>query len=240
MSDPGIPVITIDGPSGSGKGTVSQLVAQQLGWNFLDSGALYRLVALAALQDKISLEDESALAGLALQLNARFISNAELNTADLSRVEAVVILGDVDVTQALRTQQCADAASRVAILPAVRHALLDRQRAFRKVPGLVADGRDMGSVVFPDAALKIFLTASVQERANRRHKQLIDKGITVNISLLEAEISGRDMRDAGRSVAPMQATPDAIMLDSSGLSITQVVQQILNLWQNTQFRQHTL
>jgi cytidylate kinase len=230
------PVIAIDGPSGSGKGTISQIVAQELRWNFLDSGALYRLVALAAVQHEVSLDNESALAGLALQLNARFVSNSDLNKTDLSRVEAVVLLDDVDVTKSLRTQECAEAASRVAALPALRLALLDRQRAFRQAPGLVADGRDMGSVVFPDAVLKIFLTASVEERAHRRYKQLMNKGMAVNMHMLEEEISGRDARDAGRSVAPMKADPSAILLDSSGLAITEVVQHILSLWQNTQFK----
>lgn len=234
VSDPNITVITIDGPSGSGKGTISQIIAQQLGWNFLDSGALYRLVALAALQHEVSLDDEAALAKLALQLNAQFISNVNLNKTDLSRVEAAVILDDVDVTKALRSQECAEAASKVAALPEVRLALLDRQRAFRQAPGLVADGRDMGSVIFPDAALKIFLTASVEERACRRYKQLMNKGMSVNIPNLVAEITGRDARDAERNAAPMKAGSDAVVVDSSGLAITEVVQRILSLWQNTQ------
>lgn len=231
-SDANVSVIAIDGPSGSGKGTISQLVAQELGWNFLDSGALYRLVALAAQQHEVALDDEPQLAKLALQLNARFISNADQDKTDLSGVEAAVILDGRDVTRQLRSQDCAEAASRVAALHEVRLALLDRQRAFRVAPGLVADGRDMGSVVFPDAALKIFLTASVQERASRRHKQLMGKGMNVNIPLLEKEIAGRDARDSERSVSPLKAEPDAVVIDSSNLSIKDVVRQILSLWQN--------
>ncbi|MEO5702721.1 MAG: (d)CMP kinase [Gammaproteobacteria bacterium] len=239
MPDTSIPVIAIDGPSGSGKGTISQIVAQELGWNFLDSGALYRLVALAAQQQRVSLDNEATLARLALHLNAHFISNAHLKT-ELTGVEATVTLDDRDVTRELRSQECAEAASRVAALPEVRVALLDRQRAFRVAPGLVADGRDMGSVVFADAALKIFLTASVEERAFRRHKQLIGKGMNVNIPLLEQELAGRDARDCGRSIAPLKAVPDAVLIDSSNLSIKEVVQDILSLWQNTPFKSQTL
>lgn len=240
MPDTSVPVIAIDGPSGSGKGTISQIVAQKLGWNFLDSGALYRLVALAARQQEISLDDEPALIRLALELDTHFISNANLNKTDLSAVEAAVILDGWDVTRELRSQECAEAASRVAALPEVRLALLDRQRAFRMAPGLVADGRDMGSVVFPDAPLKIFLTASVQARALRRHKQLMRKGMDVNIRSLETEIDARDARDSGRSIAPLKAGPDAVLIDSSGLSIEEVVQDILSLWQNAFLKQHTL
>ena len=240
MSDPGIPVIAIDGPSGSGKGTISQLVAENLGWNFLDSGALYRLVALAARQQNVDLDDGAGLARLATQLNARFISNADSNHSDLSSVEARVMLGTQDVTVLLRSEECAEAASRVATVSQLRAALLERQRAFRSPPGLVADGRDMGSVVFPDAALKIFLTASVEQRAQRRRNQLTKKGIDVDIDTLEAELAARDARDSGRSIAPLKLAPGAIKVDSSTLSIQEVVLLILSLWQNTQFQQNML
>ncbi|MEO6696953.1 MAG: (d)CMP kinase, partial [Gammaproteobacteria bacterium] len=173
-----IPVITIDGPGGSGKGTISQIVAQRLGWNLLDSGVLYRLLALAARQAGISLDDEPALAVLAKKLDVQFIAGAERQSVAQNQV---LLEGD-DVGEMLRSEQCGNDASKVAALPAVREALLDRQRAFRAAPGLVADGRDMGSVVFPDADLKIFLTASAERRAHRRYKQLKDKGVNVSIS----------------------------------------------------------
>ncbi len=240
MSDPGVPVIAIDGPSGSGKGTISQIVAENLGWNFLDSGALYRLIALAAEQRGVDLDDGEGLARLATHLNARFISNAGSAQSNPSAVEACVMLDARDVTQLLRSQACAEAASRVAALPQLRAALLERQRAFRRPPGLVADGRDMGSVVFADAALKIFLTASVEQRAQRRYKQLINKGMNADIRTLEAELAARDARDSGRSIAPLKPAPGAIKIDSSTLSIQEVVLLILSLWQNTQFQQNTL
>jgi len=240
MSDSGVPVIAIDGPSGSGKGTISQIVAENLGWNFLDSGALYRLVALAARQQGVGLDDGEGLARLATQLNVRFISNAGSTQSNLSAVEARVILGTQDVTVLLRSQECAEAASRVAAVPQLRAALLERQRAFRGPPGLVADGRDMGSVVFPDAALKVFLTASVEQRAQRRYKQLVQKGINSDIHTLETELAARDARDSGRSIAPLKPAPGAIKIDSSTLSIQEVVLLILSLWQNTQFQQNML
>ena len=238
-----IPVITIDGPSGSGKGTISQIVAQRLGWNLLDSGALYRLLALAARQAGIPLDNEAALATLAKKLDVQFVAGAVapgiLPPATLVRPctsegqslsQNQVMLEGEDVGEMLRSEQCGNDASKVAALPAVREALLDRQRAFRVPPGLVADGRDMGSVVFPDADLKIFLTASAERRALRRHKQLKDKGVDVKIPRLVEEIAERDERDSTRSVAPMAPAHDAVVLDSSDLAIEQVVARVMDLW----------
>ncbi len=210
-----IPVIAIDGPSASGKGTVAQLVAQALGYHYLDSGAMYRLLALVAIRRNVTLDDEAALAALAHQIDIRFEGND-------------IWLDGCKVGDELRTEQSGAAASRVAALPAVRAALLDRQKAFRKAPGLVADGRDMGSVVFPDATLKIFLTASVKARADRRYKQLMEKGMSVNIDDLLQEIRLRDERDSQRSVAPLQQAPGAILLDTTALNIEQAVQIVLD------------
>ncbi|MEO6697269.1 MAG: (d)CMP kinase [Gammaproteobacteria bacterium] len=221
-----IPVITIDGPSGSGKGTISQIVAQRLGWNLLDSGALYRLLALAAHQAGISLHDEPALAALAKKLDVQFVASTE----GQSVAQNQVLLEGQDAGEILRSEQCGNDASKVAALPAVRAALLGRQRDFRATPGLVADGRDMGSVIFPDADLKIFLTASASMRAHRRYKQLKDKGVNVSISNLVEEIAERDVRDSTRSVAPMAPAPDAVVLDSSDLTIEQVVARVMDLW----------
>ncbi len=209
-----IPVIAIDGPSASGKGTVAQRVAQALGFHYLDSGALYRLLALAATRGGVVLEDEAALAALALQIDIRFEG-------------ADIWLDGTLVGDELRTEQSGNAASRVAALPAVRAALLDKQKAFRQAPGLVADGRDMASVVFPDAALKIFLTASAEARAERRYKQLMEKGNSVNITALLQEIRQRDERDSQRSVAPLQQAPGASLLDTTALNIEQAVQAVL-------------
>jgi len=214
MTPVATPVIAIDGPSASGKGTVAQLVAARLGYQYLDSGALYRLLGLAAQQQGIALEDEMALADLAQQLDIRFEG-------------ADIWLDGVKVSDELRGEQCAAAASRVAALPAVRLALLDRQQAFRRAPGLVTDGRDMASVVFPDAALKIFLTASAEARAERRYKQLMEKGMSANITTLLQEIRARDERDSQRSVAPMQQAPGAILLDTTNMTIEQAVQEVL-------------
>ncbi|MFZ5589871.1 MAG: (d)CMP kinase [Pseudomonadota bacterium] len=219
-----IPVITIDGPSGSGKGTISQIVARRLGWHFLDSGALYRLTALAARRAGVALDDETRLAQLARGLDVRF------DAAQDSTAESKIFLGADDVTAALRSEECGNAASKVAALPALRAALLERQRAFRRPPGLVADGRDMGSVIFPDAALKIFLTASPEVRARRRHKQLKEKGMDVNIIDLISDIAERDARDSTRSVAPLKPAPDAVVIDTSDLSIEDVAQRVLRLW----------
>lgn len=223
-----VPVLTIDGPSGSGKGTISRILAERLGWNLLDSGALYRLVALAAERHGAALDDEVALAALAAGLDAEFVVQGDDPTADR------VLLEGQDVGQTLRTETCGNAASRLAVLPAVRAALLERQRAFRQLPGLVADGRDMGSVVFPDAKPKIFLTASPQCRAERRYKQLIEKGLITNQSGanmpdLVAEIAERDARDSVRSASPLRPAADAVVLDTSGLTIEAVVHQVMNL-----------
>lgn len=210
------PVIAIDGPTASGKGTLAARVAAALGWHYLDSGAIYRLLALAALKRGIALEDESALAGLALALDARFAGES-------------VLLDGEDVSLELRREETGNAASRLAVLPAVRAALLARQQAFRANPGLVADGRDMGSVVFPDAALKIFLTASAEARAQRRYKQLIEKGLPANIDSLQQDIQARDARDQSRVVAPLKPCEDAVVIDSTVLSIEEVCRQILAL-----------
>jgi 3-phosphoshikimate 1-carboxyvinyltransferase len=210
-----VPVIAIDGPSASGKGTVAQRVAQALGYHYLDSGALYRLLALAASQRGVALDDEAALAALALQIDIRFEG-------------ADIWLDGGQVGDELRTEQSGNAASKVAALPAVRAALLDKQKAFRQAPGLVADGRDMASVVFPDAALKIFLTASAEARAERRYKQLMEKGISVNIIDLLQEIRLRDERDSQRSVAPLQQAPGASLLETTNLNIEQAVSAVLS------------
>ena len=209
-----IPVIAIDGPSASGKGTVAQRVAEKLGFHYLDSGALYRLVALAAMRAEVDLTDETALADIARDLAVVFAG-------------AKIQLQGEDVTDAIRAEACSNGASRIAAYPQVRTALLQRQRAFRQFPGLVADGRDMGSVVFPDAALKIFLTASAETRAQRRYKQLMEKGIDANISTLLQDIRERDARDSNRSVAPLQQGADASLLDTTSLNITQAVAEVL-------------
>jgi cytidylate kinase len=214
MRDSIPPVITIDGPSASGKGTVAMLVAQRLGFHYLDSGALYRLVALVAQRARIDSSDEAATARLAEALDARFDGGNIYLNHDL-------------VTDAIRTEEVSTRSSQVAALPAVRRALLTRQRAFREPPGLVADGRDMGSVVFPDAALKIFLTADAEERARRRYKQLIGKGMGANIATLLQDIRARDVRDSERAVAPLQRNSDAILLDTTGLTIEEAVEQVL-------------
>ncbi len=216
-----IPVIAIDGPSGSGKGTVSRRVAARLGWHLLDSGALYRLVALAGARAGVSRADEAAHAALAKELEISF----EVDDQGAERV----VLDGREVTQDIRSEEAGSAASRVAAWPAVRSALFERQRRFMEPPGLVADGRDMGSVVFPDAQLKIFLTASAEERARRRHKQLKEKGLSVNLAALSAEISERDRRDATREVAPLVACEDAVVIDSTDLDIDAVVDRVLAL-----------
>ncbi len=215
-----VPVITFDGPSGSGKGTIARRVADALGYHMLDSGALYRLVALAADEACVALENSDKLAAVAKQLDVRF----EANGAG----EEVVRLNGQDVTERLRTEQTGAGASTVAQIPAVRDALLARQRAFRKVPGLVADGRDMGTHVFPDARLKVYLTASAEERAKRRHKQLKDKGLNVSLAALSRDIEDRDRRDSERTVAPLKPAMDARFLDTTGQSIEAVTQTVLD------------
>ena len=210
-----VPVIAIDGPSASGKGTIAQAVAKELRFHCLDSGALYRLVALAAMKEATRLDDEAALARRALHLHVTFEGGE-------------IFLFGQRVTDAIRSEDCGKGASRVAALPAVRAALLARQRAFRAPPGLVAEGRDMGTVVFPDAILKVFLTASAEARAERRHKQLKEKGIDANIRTLLQELRERDGRDSARSIAPLQKAADARELDSTGLGIEEIVRQVLD------------
>jgi cytidylate kinase len=215
MSGP--PVIAIDGPSASGKGTVAQGVADALGFHYLNSGALYRTVALAAQRRGMAVE-EPGLAALARKLDARF------------RGDHVELDGQ-DATQAIRSEAVGELASRIAALPGVRKALLERQHAFRRPPGLVADGRDMASVVFPDATLKIFLTASPEERARRRHKQLMDKGMGANMAALLQDIRERDKRDSERAAAPLQKVADAVLIDTTDLSAADAIAQVLALYQ---------
>jgi len=215
-----VPVITIDGPSGSGKGTVAALVARQLGWQLLDSGALYRLLAFSARNHGVDLTNEEGLKMLAAHLDVQFVAGPG------GQGQRIVLEGE-DVTDSIRNEQIGAGASQAASLPAVRESLLQRQRAFQEAPGLVADGRDMGTVVFPDAPLKVFLTASAEERARRRYNQLKAKGDDVSLASLLEEIRARDERDTQRSVAPLKPAADAIQLDSTDLSIEQVVERIL-------------
>ena len=208
------PVIAIDGPSGSGKGTVAQAVAEVLHFHYLDSGALYRLVALAADRRGIPLNEENRLAELASSLDVKFVSSD-------------IILSKEKVTDDIRSEACGRGASLVGALALVRQALLRRQQEFRQAPGLVADGRDMATVVFPDARLKIYLTATAKARAERRHKQLKQKGITANITVLLQDLQDRDARDESRSVAPLKQSPDARLLDTTAMSIADAVKQVL-------------
>lgn len=217
-----VPVLAIDGPSGVGKGTLAAWLAGHLVWHLLDSGSLYRLAALAARHRRIALDDTPRLAAIAATLEVTFRSDP---TSGLQVIE----LDGEEVTAAIRTEAVGDAASRVAALPPVRAALLDRQRAFRRPPGLVADGRDMGTVVFPDATLKLFLTASPETRAERRHKQLMGNKNSASLAALVREIAERDERDANRSTAPLRPAEDAIILDTTGLTIEQVRQHALEL-----------
>jgi len=210
-----VPVIAIDGPSASGKGTIAKRVATALGFHYLESGALYRLVALIALRQ--GLQNEAAIADAAEHMDVVF-------------QEDEILIEDQDVSSQIRHETVGNRASEIAPMPRVRHALLKRQRAFRQPPGLVADGRDMGSVVFPQAQLKVFLTASPEERARRRHKQLMEKGIAANLGALSRDLAERDKRDATRAVAPLVPAPDSQVLDSSVLSIEAVVDRILKLW----------
>lgn len=214
------PVITIDGASGTGKGTVSQIIAKRLGWEFLDSGALYRVLALAAQKHSVALDNEKALEVLGEHLDVQFIAQESTSSK--------IILEGEDVTDVIRTEKIGNAASQIAALPAVRASLLSRQRAFRNAPGLVADGRDMGTVVFPDAELKIFLLASPEERALRRYNQLKERGISVTLSDLIKELRERDRRDQERAVAPLKPAEDAIRVDTDRLTIEQVVERIIS------------
>ena len=216
-----VPVLTIDGPSGSGKGTISRLVAAQLGWHYLDSGALYRAVGVAAGWAGVDLDDAGALVRCTFDTQVAFREAAD--------GELRVLVNGHDATDELRTETAGAAASAIAAIPEVRTALKDRQRAFRRAPGLVADGRDMGTVIFPDAACKVFLTASAGERAERRYKQLKDKGVSVTMDGLLREILARDARDASRTVAPLRPAEDAVHIDTTGLGIDAVVERVLAL-----------
>ncbi len=218
-----IPVIAIDGPSASGKGTVAQFVAQALGFHYLDSGALYRLLALAAARRSVSFDEEEGLARLAEGLDIRFDGGE-------------VWLDGEQVGEAIRTEDCGNGASCIAAYPRVRAALLDLQRAFLQAPGLVADGRDMGSVVFPGAMLKIFLTASAEVRADRRYKQLMEKGMHANIAQILHDIRQRDERDSARSVAPLQKCADASLLDTSSMTIVEAVDEVLARFKQVRVR----
>jgi cytidylate kinase len=217
------PVIAIDGPSASGKGTVAERVAAALGFHYLDSGALYRLVTLEVLRRRLPLDDVDGLAAAAREMEIAFR-------------DGKLWLGGEDVTQAVRTEAVSAATSKVAAAPQVRAALLERQRRFRRAPGLVADGRDMGSVVFPDAILKVFLTADVAVRAERRHKQLMEKGMYGKMPDVVEELRQRDARDSARPVAPLRHYPDALFLDTTGLTIDQAVEQVLAWYRERESR----
>jgi 3-phosphoshikimate 1-carboxyvinyltransferase len=220
---PRIPVICVDGPTASGKGTLASQVARKLGYHYLDSGALYRITALAAVNAGLELDvaHEHSIAKLAETLPVRFLGGQ-------------VLLGDEDVTDAIRTEQAGMNASRVSALPAVRTALVELQQSFRRLPGLVADGRDMGTVIFPDAQMKVYLTASAAQRAQRRHKQLISKGISTTIDSLRKDLEARDARDSSRAVAPLKPAEDALLLDNSSQSVQESVGQVLQWWESKQ------
>jgi cytidylate kinase len=215
-----VPVITVDGPGGSGKGTIAMRLAEKLGWHFLESGALYRLVAVAAMDRGVQADEEDELGQLAKSLDVTF---------GISGEGMVILLDGNYITGRLRSEQVSVMASKVAAFPVVRAALVERQRAFRKLPGLVADGRDMGTVIFPDAVLKVFLTASAEARAERRYKQLKEKGESVNLSRLFRDIKQRDERDSNRAISPLKPAPDAHVIDSTELGINEVLQIIDNL-----------
>lgn len=216
-----VPIITLDGPSGTGKGTLCHKIAKHLGWNFLDSGAIYRVLAVAALRRNISFTDIDNLISTAINLDLQFSANDNL---DIS-----VFLDGKDVSQEVRSEETGQNASKIGVLPAVREALLQRQRDFAELPGLVTDGRDMGTVVFPDAMIKIYLFASAEERAKRRYLQLQAKGISVSLQQIEEELKLRDARDTQREHAPLKPASDAFMVDTTGLSIAQVFANILQL-----------
>jgi len=221
MNRHAVPVITLDGPSASGKGTIARLVSQALGFHYLESGALYRLVALAAMQTDVDANDEQRLANIAQHL-------------DVSFRDSSVWLDGKNVSNEIRAEFCGEFASKIAHFPALRTGLLERQRAFRRPPGLVADGRDMGSVIFPDAALKIYLTASTEERAQRRYKQLMEKGINANMQSLLLALRERDERDSKRELSPLQQCSDARFLDTTCLDIDQVVSKVLGMYAETE------
>lgn len=216
-----IPIITIDGPSGSGKGTIARQVADRLGWHLLDSGALYRLVALAGQRRGLARDDHPGFERIAQQLDVRFGLGPDGG-------EQVWLEGE-EVSTAIRTEQAGEGASQVGAIPGVRAALLERQRAFAMPPGLVADGRDMGTVVFPTADLKIYLTASAEERARRRYNQLKDKGLDANLAALSLDIAERDRRDASRPIAPLKPADDALIVDSTSMTIDAVLARVLEL-----------
>ena len=219
--DPAVPIVAIDGPSGSGKGTVSRQIARQVGWHLLDSGALYRLVALLGLRGALRADDVAGHQRLAAEMDVEFRAD--------ERGEEQVLLAGEDVTAAIRSEEAGQVASRVAAWPQVRAALIARQHGFARLPGLVADGRDMGTVVFREARLKVYLTATAEERARRRHKQLKEKGSAASLAALSREIAERDLRDSTRSVAPLAPAADAVIIDSTRLQIQAVVEQVMAL-----------
>ena len=232
MTDPSsessIPILTVDGPSGSGKGTISRLVAQRLGWHYLDSGAMYRAIGIAAERGKIDKTDVAALVRCTNRTQIDFLEvSGKQGECDRQMGELRVIVNGIDATDELRTETAGATASAIAAIPAVRDALKQRQREFRRAPGLVTDGRDMGTVIFPDAPYKVFLTASADERAERRYKQLKDKGLSVTLAGLLQEILARDARDANRAVAPLRPADDAVRIDTTGLGIQAVVERVL-------------